>query len=50
VELALTADAGTSATVEHILKHSSKPKEPFACAANWQTFSPAVSRFTSRSG
>jgi transposase len=41
VELALTADAGTSATVEHILKHSSKPKEPFACAANWQTFSPA---------
>ena len=41
VELSLTADAGSSATVEHILRHSSKPRQQFDCAVNWQRLEPA---------
>ena len=41
VELSLTADAGSSATVEHILRHSSKPGQQFDCAVNWQRLEPA---------
>lgn len=41
VELSITADAGCSATVEHILRHSSKPHQQFPCADNWQRLSPA---------
>jgi len=41
VGLSITADAGCSATVEHILRHSSKPRQEFSCAGDWQRLSPA---------
>jgi transposase len=41
IELSLTAEASTSATVEHILRYSSKPRQQFCCADNWQRLSPA---------
>lgn len=41
VELALTADGGNSAVVEHILKHSTKPGEHFESLPHWQRFAPA---------
>lgn len=41
VELALTADAGSSATVEHILRYSSKPSPQFECVQNWERLAPA---------
>jgi transposase len=41
VELALTAEAGSSAAVEHILRHCSKPVQQFKSVDNWQRLSPA---------
>jgi transposase len=41
VELALTAGASSSATVEHILRHCSKPEPQFASVANWERLPPA---------
>lgn len=41
VELSLTADVGSSAAVEHILRHSSNPQPQFVCAGNWQRLEPA---------
>ena len=41
VELSLTADASTSATVEHILRYSSKPRQEFGFADSWERLAPA---------
>jgi transposase len=41
VELSLTADAGSSAAVEHILKHSTNPQPQFDSLGNWQRLEPA---------
>jgi len=41
VELALTAEAGSSAAVEHILRHSSKGSHKFDSLENWQKLPPA---------
>jgi transposase len=41
VEQALIADAGSSAAVEHILRHWSKPCVQFEAVSNWQCLAPA---------
>jgi hypothetical protein len=41
VELALAAEAGSSAAVEHILRHSSQPYRQFESVANWERLAPA---------